>query len=141
MAGDEESSSNTVSIQEIQEQQRREPPPRDNDNVEHDDLEALEDEAARLQTETARRAPAGTMITIAVILNTAKMMMVWVSSKENADAYFEWETKVEQIFDLYDYPAEKKAKLAAIEFKGNDGVHEQAWDDDGFCPPNISKEP
>ena len=23
----------------------------------------------------------------------------------------------------------------------NDGVHEQAWDDDGFCPPNISKEP
>jgi hypothetical protein len=32
--------------------------------------------------------------------------------------YFEWETKVEQIFDLYEYPAEKKAKLAAIEFKG-----------------------
>jgi hypothetical protein len=25
---------------------------------------------------------------------------------------------VEQIFDLYEYPAEKKAKLAAIEFKG-----------------------
>jgi hypothetical protein len=23
----------------------------------------------------------------------------------------------------------------------NDGVHEQAWDDDGFCPPNICKEP
>ena len=23
----------------------------------------------------------------------------------------------------------------------NDGVHEQAWDEDGFCPPNISKEP
>ena len=23
----------------------------------------------------------------------------------------------------------------------NDGVHEQAWDDDGLCPPNISKEP
>ena len=23
----------------------------------------------------------------------------------------------------------------------NDGVHEQAWDDDGFYPPNISKEP
>ena len=68
MAGDEDSSSNTVSIQEIQEvraqmrqlmqgmqtlqqslqQQRREPPPRDNDNVEHDDPEALEAEAARL---------------------------------------------------------------------------------------------
>ena len=23
----------------------------------------------------------------------------------------------------------------------NDGVHERTWDDDGFCPPNISKEP
>jgi hypothetical protein len=23
----------------------------------------------------------------------------------------------------------------------NDGVHEQAWDDDDFCPPNICKEP
>jgi len=24
----------------------------------------------------------------------------------------------------------------------NDGVHERAWDDDGFCPPNIwTKEP
>jgi len=23
----------------------------------------------------------------------------------------------------------------------NDGVHEQAWDDDGFCPPNICMEP
>jgi hypothetical protein len=40
------------------------------------------------------------------------------SGKENVDDYFEWETKVEQIFDLYEYSAEKKAKLAAIEFKG-----------------------
>ena len=23
----------------------------------------------------------------------------------------------------------------------NDGGHERAWDDDGFCPPNICKEP
>ena len=23
----------------------------------------------------------------------------------------------------------------------NDGVHEQVWDDDGFCPPNICMEP
>jgi hypothetical protein len=41
-----------------------------------------------------------------------------LTGKEDADAYFEWQTKVEQIFDLYDYPIEKKAKLAAIEFKG-----------------------
>jgi hypothetical protein len=40
------------------------------------------------------------------------------TGKEDVDAYFEWETKVEQIFDLYDYPIEKKAKLAGIEFKG-----------------------
>ena len=40
------------------------------------------------------------------------------TGKENTDAYYEWETKVDQIFDLYGYPAEKKAKLAAIEFRG-----------------------
>jgi hypothetical protein len=38
-----------------------------------------------------------------------KMLMLTLSGRE---------TKVEQIFDLYDYPIEKKAKLAAIEFKG-----------------------
>jgi hypothetical protein len=40
------------------------------------------------------------------------------TGKEDVDAYFEWETKIEQIFDLYDYRIEKKANLAAIEFKG-----------------------
>jgi hypothetical protein len=40
------------------------------------------------------------------------------NGKENADAYFEWETKVDQIFDFYNYLAAKKAKLTAIEFKG-----------------------
>jgi hypothetical protein len=39
------------------------------------------------------------------------------SVKENADDYFEWETKVEQIFDLYEYPAEKKAKLPPLSSK------------------------
>jgi hypothetical protein len=51
-------------------------------------------------------------------LSKVKVSIPLFSSKENADDYFEWETKVEQIFDLYKYPAEKKAKLAAIEFKG-----------------------
>ena len=51
-------------------------------------------------------------------LSKVKVSIPSFSSKENADDYFEWETKVEQIFDLYEYPAEKKAKLAAIEFKG-----------------------
>ncbi|WVZ80743.1 hypothetical protein U9M48_028198 [Paspalum notatum var. saurae] len=51
-------------------------------------------------------------------LSKVKVSIPPFSGKENADDYFEWETKVEQIFDLYEYPAEKKAKLAAIEFKG-----------------------
>jgi hypothetical protein len=51
-------------------------------------------------------------------LGKVKVSIPPFSGKKNADAYFEWETKVDQIFDLYDYPAEKKAKLAAIEFKG-----------------------
>ena len=51
-------------------------------------------------------------------LSKVKVSIPSFSGKENADDYFEWETKVEQIFDLYEYPAEKKAKLAAIEFKG-----------------------
>jgi hypothetical protein len=40
------------------------------------------------------------------------------TSKEDDGSYFEWETEVEQMFDLYDYPIEKKAKLVAFEFKG-----------------------
>jgi hypothetical protein len=51
-------------------------------------------------------------------LRHVKVSIPPFSGQENADAYFEWETKVEQIFDLYEYSAEKKAKLAAIEFKG-----------------------
>ena len=51
-------------------------------------------------------------------LRNVKVSIPPFSGQENADAYFEWETKVEQIFDLYEYSAEKKAKLAAIEFKG-----------------------
>ena len=51
-------------------------------------------------------------------LGKVKVSIPPFSGKENADAYFEWETKVDQIFDLYDYPTEKKAKLAAIEFEG-----------------------
>ncbi|XP_066365257.1 uncharacterized protein [Miscanthus floridulus] len=51
-------------------------------------------------------------------LRNMKVSIPPFNGQENADAYFEWETKVEQIFDLYEYSAEKKAKLAAIEFKG-----------------------
>ena len=49
-------------------------------------------------------------------MGKVKVFIPPFSWKENVDAYFEWETKVDQIFDLYDYPTEKKAKLAAIEF-------------------------
>lgn len=51
-------------------------------------------------------------------LGKVKVSIPTFNGKENADSYYEWETKVEQIFDLYEYPAEKKAKLAALEFKG-----------------------
>ena len=51
-------------------------------------------------------------------LGEVKVNIPAFTGKENADAYYEWETKVDQIFDLYGYPAEKKAKLAAIEFRG-----------------------
>jgi hypothetical protein len=51
-------------------------------------------------------------------LGKVKVNIPAFTGKENADAYYEWETKVDQIFDLYEYLAEKKAKLAAIEFKG-----------------------
>jgi hypothetical protein len=52
-------------------------------------------------------------------LGRVKVSIPAFNGKENADAYFEWETKVDQIFDLYDYPAEKKAKLAGIKFVQN----------------------
>ncbi|KAG8069674.1 hypothetical protein GUJ93_ZPchr0006g41800 [Zizania palustris] len=57
-------------------------------------------------------------------LGKVKVSIPPFSGKENADAYFEWETKVDQIFDLYNYPTAKKAKLAAIEFKAhNSSTH------------------
>ncbi|XP_021309124.1 uncharacterized protein LOC110432668 [Sorghum bicolor] len=51
-------------------------------------------------------------------LSKVKVSIPKFNGKESADDYFEWETKVEQIFDLYPYPPVKKAKLAAIEFSG-----------------------
>jgi hypothetical protein len=51
-------------------------------------------------------------------LSKVKVSIPPFSGKEKADDYFEWETKVDQLFDLYEYPTENKAKLAAIEFKG-----------------------
>jgi hypothetical protein len=51
-------------------------------------------------------------------LERVKVSIPSFTEKEDVDAYFEWETKIEQIFDLYDYHTEKKAKLDAIQFKG-----------------------
>jgi hypothetical protein len=51
-------------------------------------------------------------------LGKVKVSIPKFSVKKSADDYFEWETKVDQIFDLYTYPPKKKAKLAAIEFTG-----------------------
>jgi hypothetical protein len=177
MAGDEVSSSHTVSAQEIQEvreqmrqlmqgmqqlqqafqQQREEPPPRDNEDDDHHgggcgrgfaagfdnfaggrgrgiaagfgrawrvpvgnptdfDAETFSNYSAEHGRDHHRRHPERHHIDDG--LSKVKVSIPPFSGKENADDYFEWETKVEQIFDLYEYPAEKKAKLAAIEFKG-----------------------
>ncbi|KAF1894492.1 hypothetical protein Lal_00008019, partial [Lupinus albus] len=35
----------------------------------------------------------------------------------NPEAYMEWETKVEQVFDSHNYSEEKKVKVDALEFK------------------------
>ncbi|XP_066316524.1 uncharacterized protein [Miscanthus floridulus] len=51
-------------------------------------------------------------------LSKVKVSIPKFNRKESADDYFEWETKVDQIFDFYTYPPVKKAKLAAIEFIG-----------------------
>ncbi|XP_021306275.1 uncharacterized protein LOC110431495 [Sorghum bicolor] len=55
---------------------------------------------------------------IMMVMMILKVSIPKFNGKESADDYFEWETKVEQIFDLYPYPPVKKAKLAAIEFSG-----------------------
>ena len=36
--------------------------------------------------------------------------------KNDPEAYFDWEKKVELIFDCYNYSEEKKVKIAVIEF-------------------------
>jgi hypothetical protein len=51
-------------------------------------------------------------------LGRVKVSIPSFTGKQDADAYFELETVIKQIFVLYGYPIEKKAKLAAIEFKG-----------------------
>ncbi|XP_066374967.1 uncharacterized protein [Miscanthus floridulus] len=51
-------------------------------------------------------------------LSKVKVSIPKFNGKESANDYFEWETKVDQIFDFYTYPPIKKAKLAAIEFTG-----------------------
>ncbi|XP_066392296.1 uncharacterized protein [Miscanthus floridulus] len=51
-------------------------------------------------------------------LSKVKVSIPKFNGKESVDDYFEWETKVDHIFDFYTYPPIKKAKLAAIEFIG-----------------------
>jgi hypothetical protein len=176
MADDEDSSSHTVSAQEIQEvreqirqlmqgmqqlqqafqQQREEPPPHDNEDDDHhgggrgrgfdvgfDNFAGGCGQGFAAGFGRARCVPVGnpTDFDAEIFsnysaehggdhrwrhperrhnhdgLSKVKVSIPPFSNKENADDYFEWKTKVEQIFDLYEYPTEKKANLAAIEFK------------------------
>ena len=49
-------------------------------------------------------------------LGSIKMKIPSFQGKSNAEAYLEWEKKVEFIFDCHQYSEEKKVKLAAVEF-------------------------
>jgi hypothetical protein len=55
-------------------------------------------------------------------LGKVKVSIPTFNGKENADSYYEWETKVEQIFDLYDYPAEKKQPLNSKVMPSHGGI-------------------
>ena len=44
------------------------------------------------------------------------MKMRSFQGKNDAEAYLEWERKVEMIFAFHNYSEEKKVKLAAVEF-------------------------
>ena len=49
-------------------------------------------------------------------LDNIKMQIPSFQGKNDPEAYLEWETKVEMVFDCHNYSELKKVKLAAIEF-------------------------
>ena len=49
-------------------------------------------------------------------LSNIKIRIPSFQGKTNLEAYFEWEKKVEFVFDCHNYSEMKKVKLAAIEF-------------------------
>ncbi|RDY00740.1 hypothetical protein CR513_16042, partial [Mucuna pruriens] len=49
-------------------------------------------------------------------LGNIKMTIPTFQGKNDPEVYLEWERKVEQMFDYYNYSKEKKVKLAIVEF-------------------------
>ena len=49
-------------------------------------------------------------------LDNIKMQIPSLQGKNDLEAYLEWETKVEMVFDCHNYSELKKVKLVAIEF-------------------------
>ena len=45
-----------------------------------------------------------------------RLTMEALLGKSDPEAYFEWETKVQFVFDCHNYTDDKKVKLAAAEF-------------------------
>lgn len=51
-------------------------------------------------------------------INSIMLKVPPFDGKDDLDAYFVWEQKIESIFLLHNYSEEKKVRLAAVEFYG-----------------------
>ena len=55
-----------------------------------------------------------------------KFVMPKFKGEENADAYLEWELKVDKIFRVHNFSEEKKVAMASLEFEDYANVW---WED------------
>ena len=51
-------------------------------------------------------------------LGSIKMKIPSFQGKNDPEAYLEWESKVENVFEIHNYSEDKKVKLASVEFYG-----------------------
>lgn len=51
------------------------------------------------------------------IIEGVKIKVPTFHGKNDYEAYLEWETKMEQVFDCHHYNERKKVKVASLEFK------------------------
>ena len=75
----------------------------------------IDDEDDEWDRETQRRHPRRRQ-RIDNNLNSIKMKIPSFQGKSDPEAYLDWETKMELIFDCHEYSNRKKVKLAVVEF-------------------------